>query len=152
MRDRPLVTQLEMAHVELLGQLDRAIDERSSGLFAVGDDSAVVEIRQADQEAAEEQAFHGSKRKNARGLVALARLQVARFVAQAVFQHHRPARMVAQRDNPPPADEGQPSLYPLRRYLLPVEFDRAGSGRRDRRHVNTSVRGAGIGFTPRRSS
>ena len=97
MVEAAFLTQFEVAGLEFVGERDRAGHQFRTCLGVVGDDAIGVQVRQADQEAAEQQAFDERERQVADEFALAVGFEGVHLVAQTVAQDGEPARVVAQR-------------------------------------------------------
>src|SRR5438105_13364020 len=91
------MSQFEVAHAEFVRQRTSAIHEQPGGCCIVREYAPVVDIRQAYQESAKEQATDISEGQDPTRLLFLAGLQAKGDMLQAALQNDRPGRMLTER-------------------------------------------------------
>jgi hypothetical protein len=95
-RNQSFVANLQIANIELIGELDGVIEQLLSGGVIVGQDATIVEIREADEEPAEEQATDVREGQQPAHTSRAKGLKTVWRVLQAVLQGQEPRGMPAQ--------------------------------------------------------
>ena len=90
--------QFEEAHLQLVGQLHRAIDQLMGDRGVAGHDAAVVQVGKAGQEPAEEHASDEHDREQPERRATRDGLEAIRVLPKPRGEHVHPSWMVAERD------------------------------------------------------
>lgn len=104
--DGRLVPQFEVPGVQFVGEADGPVDEQRLHLGRLGDDAVSVEVRQADEEAAEQGIAHERQGQVPAHLAADGGLDGVSVVVEAVARDGEPVGVLGERAGPHGLREG----------------------------------------------